>query len=50
MRACGELMMVCMLASMRAAAPCSFAHARARLHRRVLVFSNFVRGTRAART
>ena len=49
MRACGELMLVSMLAGMRAAATCSFAHARARLHRRVLVFINFERETQAAR-
>ena len=45
---CGGLMLVCMPASMRAAATCWFAHACARLHRRVLVFYNFVRETQAA--
>jgi hypothetical protein len=48
MRACGEIMLVCMLAGMRAAATCSFAQAPARLHGRVLVFSNFVRETQVA--
>src|SRR5438046_10554573 len=45
---CGELMLVCMPASMREAATCWFVHACARLHRRVLVFYNFVRETQPA--